>query len=42
MGVIGTFLKGAVGGVVGLGIVSWLYSTVIADKEENEESKEGE
>lgn len=42
MGVIGTFLKGAVAGAVGLGIVSWFYSTVIANDDEKEESKEDE
>lgn len=42
MGVISSFLKGAVAGAVGLGIVSWFYSTVIAKEDEHEESKEEE
>ncbi len=41
MGFIGTFIKGAITGVIGLGIVSWLYSTVSGeDKEESSQEEE--
>lgn len=38
---LGTFLKGAITGIVGLGVLSWLVSTSSAD-ESKEESEEGE
>ena len=42
MGILGTFIKGAIAGVVGLGALSWLYTAVIAEKDENEDEKEDE
>lgn len=38
---LGTFLKGAITGVVGLGVLSWLVSTFSAD-ESKDESEKGE
>lgn len=40
MGMLGTFIKGAITGIVGLGVVSWLYTTVVADKDEQEDDRE--
>lgn len=39
---IGTFLKGAVAGVVGLGVLSWLVSTFSQDETGEESDKEEE
>lgn len=33
----GTFLKGAIAGVVGLGVLSWLVSTFSEDEESERE-----
>ena len=40
MGTIGTFLKGAVAGAIGLGIISWFYATIIANEDEKEGYRE--
>lgn len=41
MSAIGTFLRGAVTGVVGLGVLSWLVATLSQD-EKNEETESSE
>lgn len=40
MGTLGSFLKGAVAGIIGLGIVSWLVST--SDEEHADDETEWE
>lgn len=43
MGMLGTFLRGAVAGVIGLSVVSWLVSACCADEKADEfESDEPE
>lgn len=39
---LGTFLRGAVAGIIGLGVVSWQVSTCCADEkaDESESGKE--
>ena len=41
MSAIGTFLRGAVTGAVGLGVLSWLITTLSQD-EKNDEAESGE
>lgn len=41
MGVVGSFVKGVVAGVIGLGLVSWLYNEITSSKE-SENGKEEE
>ena len=36
MSVLGSFLRGAVAGVIGLGVVSWLVSTCCAEETADE------
>lgn len=36
MGVIGSFLSGAVAGVIGLGVASWLVATFCDDTDDQE------
>ena len=40
MGMLGTFIKGAITGIIGLGALSWFYTTVVSDKDEQEDEKE--
>lgn len=40
MGILGTFLKGAITGIVGLGALSWLYTTIVSEQDEHEKDKE--
>lgn len=40
MGILGTFLKGVTAGIVGLGALSWLYTTIVAGQDEHEKDKE--
>ncbi len=41
MGMLGSFLRGAVAGVIGLGVVSWLISTC-CDDEKTDATESGE
>lgn len=34
MGIFGTFIKGAISGIIGPGALSWLHTTVISDRED--------
>lgn len=40
MGILGSFLKGALVGAFALGLASWLYSDIIAPVEKAEDKKE--
>lgn len=42
MSAIGTFLRGAITGVVGLGVLSWLITTLSQDEKNDESESTGE
>lgn len=42
MGLLGTFLRGAVTGIVGLGVLSWLITTCRDDEKANESESDEE
>ena len=42
MGFLGTLVKGAVTGIIGLGIASWAYSTFIDDSKNEEADNQEE